>query len=173
MVATKEQERKALEKIRKIVEELGEDSYLSIAFDGCFEDAEENIENDFACSWKQRAQSAAATAARLEQENRDMRDTLKSVQESSEKAIADVERQLAELKKKVVSQADIAECVCLAHEEWLAQEDSRRADADLIVELAENPESDDFKGAVSSHRSHTLRAKQIAELIERLRKASI
>ncbi len=46
MYATKEQERAALEKIRKIVAELGEDSYIGIAFDGCFEMAEQNIEND-------------------------------------------------------------------------------------------------------------------------------
>lgn len=52
MAATKEQERKALARIKKIVEELGEDSYIGMAFDGCFELAEENIENDFACSMK-------------------------------------------------------------------------------------------------------------------------
>lgn len=44
--ATKQQERAALEKIRKIVEELGPDSYIATAFDGCFKDAEANIEND-------------------------------------------------------------------------------------------------------------------------------
>lgn len=57
MAATKEQERKALEKIKKIVEELGEDSYIGMAFEGCFEIAEENIENDFGCSMKQRAEA--------------------------------------------------------------------------------------------------------------------
>lgn len=36
-MTTKEQERKALEKIRKIVEELGENSYVGTAFEGCFE----------------------------------------------------------------------------------------------------------------------------------------
>lgn len=51
-MATKEQERKALARIRKIVEELGEDSYLATAFDGAWEIAEENIENDFANSTK-------------------------------------------------------------------------------------------------------------------------
>ena len=59
-MTTKEQERKALEKIRKIVEELGEDSYVGTAFEGCFEIAEDNIENDFACSMKQRWETAAA-----------------------------------------------------------------------------------------------------------------
>ena len=57
-MATKEQELKALEKIKKIVEELGEDSYIGLALDGCFEIAEDNINNDFACSMKQRWQSA-------------------------------------------------------------------------------------------------------------------
>ena len=46
-MTTKEQERKALEKIRKIVAELGENSYVGIAFDGAFELAEENISDDY------------------------------------------------------------------------------------------------------------------------------
>lgn len=51
-MTTKEQERKALARIRKIVAELGEDSYIATAFDGAWEIAEENIENDFANSTK-------------------------------------------------------------------------------------------------------------------------
>lgn len=47
-MATKAEERKALEEIRRIVASLGNDSYLAMAFDGCFEMAESNIENDFA-----------------------------------------------------------------------------------------------------------------------------
>ncbi len=52
--ATKEQERKALANIKKIVEELGEGSYIGMAFTGCFETAESNIENDFADSMQHR-----------------------------------------------------------------------------------------------------------------------
>ena len=51
-MTTKEQERKALARIRKIVAELGEDSYIATAFDGAWEIAEENIENDFGNSTK-------------------------------------------------------------------------------------------------------------------------
>ena len=54
--ATKDQEREALAKIKAMVEELGPNSYLRTAFDGCFEDAENNIENDFGDSWKARAE---------------------------------------------------------------------------------------------------------------------
>lgn len=57
-MTTKEQERKALEQIRKIVDSLGEDSYIATAFEGCFEIAADNIENDFACSMQQRVESA-------------------------------------------------------------------------------------------------------------------
>ena len=47
MMTTKERERQALAQIRKIVAGLGEDSYIGKAFEGCFEIAEENINNDF------------------------------------------------------------------------------------------------------------------------------
>lgn len=56
-IATKDQERKALAQIKKIVEGLGPQSYIATAFEGCFQDAEDNIENDFACSMKARYES--------------------------------------------------------------------------------------------------------------------
>lgn len=47
MLTTKDEERAALEKIRKIVAELGMDSYIGMAFTGVWEIAESNIDNDF------------------------------------------------------------------------------------------------------------------------------
>ena len=67
-MVTKEQERKALEQIRKIVDSLGADSYIATAFDGCFQDAEENIENDFALSMKDRYLSESKKAKDLRTE---------------------------------------------------------------------------------------------------------
>ena len=52
--ATKDQERETLEKIKAMVAELGPQSYLATAFEGCFEDAEQNIEDDVAYSMKAR-----------------------------------------------------------------------------------------------------------------------
>ena len=54
--ATKQQERDTLEKIRKMVEQLGPDSYL----------AADNIDNDWACSMADRARRAEKRAAELE-----------------------------------------------------------------------------------------------------------
>lgn len=56
-LATKDQEREALAKIRKIVAGLGPESYIGTAFEGCFQDAEDNIENDFAFSMASRFES--------------------------------------------------------------------------------------------------------------------
>ncbi len=62
MITTKEQERKALKKIKAIVEGLGENSYVATAFEGCFEIAEENIEYDAADSLKERLEIAEKLA---------------------------------------------------------------------------------------------------------------
>lgn len=62
MTTTKEQELKALDQIKKIVADLGENSYIGAAFEGCFEIAEYNIENDSACSMKQRTEAATKDA---------------------------------------------------------------------------------------------------------------
>lgn len=57
-MTTKEQERKALAKIKAIVEGLGENSYIGTALAGCFEKAEENIEYDAAFSLQDELQTA-------------------------------------------------------------------------------------------------------------------
>ena len=49
--ATKEQERETLEKIKAMVAELGPQSYLKTAFEGVFEVAEMNIDEDAAYSF--------------------------------------------------------------------------------------------------------------------------
>jgi DNA repair exonuclease SbcCD ATPase subunit len=61
-MTTKAEERKALEQIKKIIESLGPNSYIATAMDGMIEDAEENIECDFAMSWKERAKDAETKA---------------------------------------------------------------------------------------------------------------
>lgn len=60
--ATKAQERETLEKIKAMVAELGPQSYLATAFEGVFEDAEQNIEDDAAYSMKARLEIQAQRA---------------------------------------------------------------------------------------------------------------
>lgn len=88
-MTTKEQERKALEQIKKIVEGLGEDSYVATAFTGCFEDAEENIENDFAFSMYGRFKS-------IESEYRELY-----------KEYHELAKQMPKLESEIQSQSEI------------------------------------------------------------------
>lgn len=73
-MVTKNDERKALEKIKKIVQDLGDDSYIAVAFEGCCDIAEENIDNDFACSMEQKYNNEHEQVVRLLKEISDWND---------------------------------------------------------------------------------------------------
>lgn len=93
MAATKEQERKALEEIENIVERLGEDSYLSYAFEGCFEVAKSNIEFDFA------GQSEVKSEHRQLKEANNTIERLNGEIKGLEKKIKNLEEQIDELEE--------------------------------------------------------------------------
>lgn len=82
-MTTKDQERKALAQIRKIVEGLGEDSYVATAFEGCFEIAEENIDNDWACSMKQNWEAALKEQGKLREICADIQEENKQLKEEN------------------------------------------------------------------------------------------
>lgn len=86
--ATKDQEREALEKIKAILDTLGPDSYVGTAFEGCLEIAEENIENDFACSMKQRVEAVAVENTRLKEKVKELEDKLAESEKDYEAAHA-------------------------------------------------------------------------------------
>ena len=83
-MTTKNDERKALEEIRKIVEALGADSYVASAFEGCFDLAEMNIRDDAAYSMKRQAENA-------EQQLEGMTEELKELEAAKRKADSDYE----------------------------------------------------------------------------------
>ncbi|MCM1165636.1 MAG: hypothetical protein NC401_06460 [Ruminococcus sp.] len=93
MNTTKEQERKALEKIRTIVDGLGENSYVATAFAGCFEIAEQNIEYDFADSLQERLKIAELERDKAKSESKFYMEEHNKVQSELEttKALLDKE----------------------------------------------------------------------------------
>lgn len=97
-MTTKEQELKALAQIRKIVDGLGEDSYIAAAFEGCFEIAEDNIGNDFACSMKQRAEKAEQDAAYFQNAANTFLSDCEKVTEENRK----LKEELEKTKKRVI-----------------------------------------------------------------------
>lgn len=157
MAATKEQERKALEKIKKIVEELGEDSYIGMAFEGCFEIAEENIENDFGCSMKQRAEAAEKKLKTAELDNRDLRNS-----------IADLKSKYAGIESKVLTTAEAGAIKAILSSSRMEAANMADSTAQRIVELADNPDSAEFRQAVQDNRKSKKRLEDCDRLIQRL-----
>ena len=96
-MTTKEQERQAIAKIRKIVEGLGENSYVGTAMEGVLEVAEENIEYDAAFSLKGRAELAEKREAELKKKNETQAESLAKMAEALKKA----EDEKAELRNQV------------------------------------------------------------------------
>ena len=94
-VATKAEERKALEQIKAIVESLGSGSYIATAFDGCFEYALQNIEMDAAFSMKDRAEQAEDTLRCRENELADKEKEIKELRKQTQSMTAGFQDDLA------------------------------------------------------------------------------
>jgi chromosome segregation ATPase len=127
-MTTKEQERKALEKIRAIVAELGENSYVGTALMGTFELAEQNIEFDAAFSLlterddvKQELEAAKEKIVNL---NRDAEIT-NALNNRLNDRIEEYQGQIRELQTKFDA----------ASETKLMLEDVNAAHQKLVVEL--------------------------------------
>lgn len=176
--ATKEQERKAVEKIRKIVSELGEGSYVGTALEGCLEDAESNIENDFGDSMKRRWEYAEAQLKMVQEEIAYLKNELAESKKDYDAAHAAAheiaeqkDAEIEALRKQVLEADDLESLLILAIERKTALDEEAKNAAERIVESAGEPESAAFKNAVSDHRAAKRAAEQYTALIERTSKA--
>ena len=91
-MATKAEERKALEQIEKIIASLGPDSYIGMAMDGMIEDAKENIENDFALSMKDRVETEKKKLAIREGQMDRMAKDLLQTRKEKERALTQLQQ---------------------------------------------------------------------------------
>ena len=129
-MTTKDQERKAVEKIRKIVEELGENSYVGFAMEGVLELAEDNIREDTAYSMKKNAEIAWERADKAEKENKDLKkenkdlkkeiEDLKKTVEKRGTTISELNTELcnarAEAKANEIPEELVQEMYCMAYD---------------------------------------------------------
>lgn len=99
--ATKQQERDTLEKIKKMVTQLGPNSYLSAAFEGCFELAAENIENDWACSMADRARRAEMRAEELREKLVESEKDYEAAHAAAHEIADQKDREIAQLKARI------------------------------------------------------------------------
>lgn len=132
--ATKDQEREALEKIKAILDTLGPDSYVGTAFEGCLEIAEENIENDFAFSMKQRVEAAVVENSRLKERVKELEDKLAESEKDYEAAHAAAhlvaDEKDAEIQRLKTQVQELSEKLASAEEALEdANEEARSAEA--------------------------------------------
>lgn len=158
-MTTKDQERKALEKIKKIVEDLGDESYIGFAFDGCFEIAEYNIEIDGAFSFKQRAESAERKVkeleAALEESNKDYEaahDTAHTIEKDKNQVISRLQHQIDRLIERSLSIDDMRDCSSMIKDRIDDHQAIMNEAAAEIVANADHPEKIEFMNAVKKHR---------------------
>lgn len=102
-MTTKEQERKALEKIKEIIAGLGADSYIGAAIDNSILNlAETNIDNDFLITPTQSTEAAEKEIASLDRALYEAKQEKKAAEEKAEAA----EREAAEYKRCYEAEAE-------------------------------------------------------------------
>lgn len=159
--ATKAQEREALAEIKAIVEALGENSYLATAFEGCFEDAENNIEDDAAYSMKARWEKAEDDAAYFKR-------AAEVYAANAEKA----EKERDELRKKTLSADDLCDCSDLIQQTVFNLSEEVEEAAANIVRCADDPASEEFQQAVTTHRALSRKLDYYKQLNRRVNEAT-
>lgn len=182
-VATKDQERQAVEKIRKIVEGLGTNSYVGTAMQGVLEVAEQNIEYDAAFSLKEEKD----IAERREQEQRENAERLNKELEAAKSELAqckewwkDQQKILKDELQKALAQADRYRMPKDMYESlWLvvdeAKERAQRGMMDSAVLMSgyigdtdETEISPKVREAAKRFRKHRKRIQECKELLEML-----
>lgn len=174
-LASKRNERETLEAIRQLVADLGPQSYLATAFEGCFEDAEVNIENDFGDSWKRRCESAERKLDEAQAEIESLREKLAESEKDYEAAHAanhelvdQKDAKIATLQAKMLTDDELFD-IQMALKERVDddEEESTKAAAD-IVKYSDDPSGEKFLEARNAYHIAQHDAEVIQELLKRV-----
>lgn len=148
-MSTKDEERKALEKIRKIVKDLGENSYVGTALDGALDLADQNIEYDAAFSARYYEEALTETENKLKVAEKRAAELDEML--ATQRKIFDTE--LDELHERLLSSYENSMLTKLLTEKTSNLQLEVNNAAARIVEAANDPTSAAFKNAVSDHRT--------------------
>lgn len=144
---TKEQEQKALDQIKKILADFGPDTYLGIAFEGVLEDAQENIDNDWGCSMKQRYKKAFEDG------------------EEAAKEAEQAKKELEDLRPKVLPSEVMVAILSTVYEYQAVLEEKAEVEAQNIVNFADDTTQPAFTQAVRCHRVYLRRIQEQEDII--------
>lgn len=165
--ATKAQEREALEKIKAIVATLGPRSYVGTALDGCLEDAEVNIENDFGDSMRARWQDAEKRVGQALKETAAVKEELAQVR----RALQTAEDDANFYRDKVLDSDDLTDIAQLIDGHISQLRDMVKASEVAILENAEHPEAKIFTDAVRGRKNLAKAIEYYQALAQRVKHA--
>ena len=158
--ATKEQERETLEKIKAMVAELGPQSYLKTAFEGVYEVAEMNIDEDAAYSFPGRVNI-------LEEQLQEMGSKYNAARSDVEvlrSQLDHAQEQADALKKQQLPVWLHSAVYGLASEELATSKARMEQAAETMAYYAEAPQDIAFAEAVKGYRA----AKERREVCEQI-----
>ena len=164
--ATKEQERETLEKIKAMVAELGPQSYLKTAFEGVYEVAEMNIDEDAAYSFPGRVSlleeqlkemGSKYNAARSDVE------VLNSQLDHAREQLAAAQEQIATLKRGHLPEELRRDLWVMTTTEAEASRARMAEAAEKMAVGADNPGCVLFKDAVTLYRAEKARAEAMEQ----------
>lgn len=158
--ATKAQERETLEKIKAMVAELGPQSYLATAFEGVFEVAEMNIDEDAAYSFPGRV-------SLLEEQLKEMGSKYNAARSDVEvlrSQLDHAQEQADALKKQQLPVWLHSAVYGLASEELATSKARMEQAAETMAYYAEAPQDIAFAEAVKGYRA----AKERREVCEQI-----
>lgn len=168
---TKQEEREALKKIEKIIKGAGPESYIGMAFAGCCEVAASNIENDFADSWKERADCLADQVKHFQEKSL----RFESEYSKAWEIIAKKEEEIKALKKQLKAEqakqipADLYKLVWLAVDSHIERANRRIADCvEELVHFADAPKDIAVAHALTGLREAHATKAQYTQLLEQL-----
>lgn len=165
--ATKAQEREALEKIKAIVATLGPRSYVGTALDGCLEDAEVNIENDFGDSMRARWMEAENRVAQAAREAAAAKEELEQVRKHLQTAEDDANF----YRDKVLDSDDLTDIAQMVENTISRLRDMVKVAEGTILEYAEHPETTTFVDAVKERKNLTKDIEYYRALARRVKHA--
>lgn len=157
--ATKDQERDALATIKKLVEDLGPQSYLKTAFDGVFEVAEMNIEEDAAYSFPGRVNI-------LEDQLREMGSKYNAARSDAEVLRSQLDyaqEQVDALKRQQLPEELRRDLWVMVTTEAEVSRARMAEAADKMAAGAENPGCVLFKDSVARYRAEKTRAEAMEQ----------
>ena len=164
--ATKDQERETLEKIKAMVAELGPQSYLATAFEGCFADAESNIENDFGDSMQRRWENSMEELSAAKEEINRLKAEVAAAQKKEETLQGQFDfasQHIKKLERQQLPEQLRRDLWVMVTDEAAASRARMAEAADKMAVGADNPGCVLFKDSVARYRAEKARAEAMEQ----------